>query len=411
MQNKVSNGESFRWTNGTGSAVASGDGVVVNDMLCVAMTDIAALASGELKHSRGEYILPATSADDWEQGDILYWNATTGRLTDTAQALIAGHAGKAKAALAVLAPVILSRTALNAATEDSLTVGAIAGTDSSLGIDGKAGSSGAGGAIALTGGAGDGDAGGAVTATGGAGGVASVGGAVTFTGGAPASGNAVGGAASLVGGRGSGNAAGGAAAVTGGAGGATTSTGAGGAVTVTGGAGGATSGTGGAVTVAGGAGTAGNANGGALSLLAGAKQGSGTHGVANLGTSNTSAINIGAASVATVIAGPITGSIGASTAAAGSTYADAGALPAATASVYPTTAADDATGVIVHANDKVTGRMLFIGNGVANKILKVYGPSGATINGGNANAAFSSVSGKGAIMVCLSSGANTWLAW
>jgi predicted RecA/RadA family phage recombinase len=105
------------------------------------------------------------------------------------------------------------------------------------------------------------------------------------------------------------------------------------------------------------------------------------------------------------------GSIGASTAAAGSTNADAGALPAGTAKTYPTTAADDTKGVIIDVADKVTGRLLYIGNGVANKILKVYGPSGATINGGSANAAFSSVSGKGVIIQCLSSTSNTWLAW
>jgi len=102
---------------------------------------------------------------------------------------------------------------------------------------------------------------------------------------------------------------------------------------------------------------------------------------------------------------------GESTAAAGSTTADAGALPAGTSSVYPTTAADDTKGVIVNAEDKVSGRMLFIGNGVSNKILKVYPPTGGTINGAAANAAFSSVSGKGVIMYCLSASANTWFAW
>lgn len=102
---------------------------------------------------------------------------------------------------------------------------------------------------------------------------------------------------------------------------------------------------------------------------------------------------------------------GTSTAAAGSTTADAGALPAAAGSVYPTTAADDTKGVIVHTDDKVTGRVLMIGNGVSNKILKVYPPSGGTINGAAADAAFSSASGKGVILVCLSSTSNTWLAW
>lgn len=101
--------------------------------------------------------------------------------------------------------------------------------------------------------------------------------------------------------------------------------------------------------------------------------------------------------------------IGASTAAAGSTYADAGALPAGTAKVYPTSAADDTKGVILHANDQVTGRVLYVGNNVSNKILKVYGPAGAVINGAAANAGFSSVSGAGVVAVCLSGSGNTWL--
>jgi predicted RecA/RadA family phage recombinase len=104
------------------------------------------------------------------------------------------------------------------------------------------------------------------------------------------------------------------------------------------------------------------------------------------------------------------GTPGASTAAAGSTTSDAGVLPAGTSRVYPTTGADDTKGVRIHASDKVTGRMLFIGNGVSNKILKVYPPSGGAINGASADAAFSSASGKGVLIVCLSSGSNTWLA-
>ncbi len=37
--------------------------------------------------------------------------------------------------------------------------------------------------------------------------------------------------------------------------------------------------------------------------------------------------------------------------------ATAAVLPAGTSSVYPTTAADDAVGVRMHATDKVTGRL------------------------------------------------------
>jgi|GEM_PF-2666773 len=103
--------------------------------------------------------------------------------------------------------------------------------------------------------------------------------------------------------------------------------------------------------------------------------------------------------------------IGATAAAAGTTTADAGALPAGTANVYPTTAADDTKGVVISGADKAKGRRIFIGNGVSNKILKVYPPAGGTINGAAADAAFSSVSGKGVMAICLSETANTWLCF
>ena len=104
-------------------------------------------------------------------------------------------------------------------------------------------------------------------------------------------------------------------------------------------------------------------------------------------------------------------SIGASTAAAGSVTGDAGVLPAATAKFYPTSAADGTKGVRLHADDAVTGRRIYVGNGVSNAILKVYPPTGGTINGAAANAAFSSVSGKGVILICVSGSGNTWSAF
>lgn len=123
-------------------------------------------------------------------------------------------------------------------------------------------------------------------------------------------------------------------------------------------------------------------------------------------------VNVGQANVSAVVnSGVHTTSIGASTAAAGTTTSDATELPAGTANVYPTTGADGTKGVRIHASDKVTGRELKIGNGVSNQILKIYPPSGGTINGAAADAAFSSASGKGVIIVCLSDSSNTWLAW
>lgn len=102
--------------------------------------------------------------------------------------------------------------------------------------------------------------------------------------------------------------------------------------------------------------------------------------------------------------------IGGSTAAAGSTTSDATALPAGTAKFYPVTAADDTKGVKITVSDQYTGNRLFIGNQVSNKILKIYGPTGAVINGAAADAAFSSVSGAGIDIVCINGPANTWSA-
>lgn len=228
--------------------------------------------------------------------------------------------------------------------------------------------------------------------------------------------NTIGNAVAVAGGAGNGAFNGGAASLTGGASGAG-ATGTGGLSKIVGGAAASTNGSGGAAQVTGGVAT-GTGTGGAVTLTGGASAGaSGTAGSVSIdagaatgGTAGT--VTIGGTNAGSVIfAKPITNGIGGSTAAAGSTNADATALPAGTAHIYPTTGADDAKGVILTSSDQVTGRTILIGNGVSNKILKVYPPSGGSINGASANAAFSSASGKGVIIVCLSSGSNTWLAW
>lgn len=103
--------------------------------------------------------------------------------------------------------------------------------------------------------------------------------------------------------------------------------------------------------------------------------------------------------------------VGASTAAAGSTTSDAAVLPAATAQTYLTTGADGTKGVRIHADDRVTGREIRIANGVSNAVLKVYPPTGGTINGAAADAATLTASGKGIILICTSASANTWAAF
>jgi predicted RecA/RadA family phage recombinase len=341
--------------------------VLVGTIPLVATRPIAANELGALATEGVFDIVKAEEAIT--AGDAIYWDvdgnpyggtAGSGAATGTATGNnLMGVAIADAASTASTVRVKLTAAKRTATIAGSVTADDITGSDSSLAIAGV--SAAQGGAITIAGG---------TSSTAG-----NAGGAVTITGGVPGV------------------------------------TGAGGAVTIAGKAGGATSGTGGAVAIAGGAGTAGNANGGAVSVLGGNAHGSGTDGTLSLGTSNTSAVSIGASAIPTTIAGQLVAGVGGSTAAAGSTNADAQALPAGTGSIYPTTAADDTKGVIVDAADKVTGRVLLIGNGVSNKILKVYPPSGGTINGAAANAAFSSVSGKGVIMVCLDSGANTWLAW
>ena len=417
-----------------GSDVIAGQVVTIGTIPMIAPVAIASGVKGVLV-ANGIWKVPQ-AAEVITAGDAVYWDTNgtpvtgtslSGAATATATSNnLMGVAIATTANTETYVYVMLTAAKRTTAIAGSVTADDITGSDATLAIAGLSAAQGglvsvtgalsttsgnAGGAGSLVGGVGGATgAGGAAVVTGGASGATSgTGGAATVTGGAAgsAAGNAVGGAASVTGGAGKGNLAGGAGSVVGGAGGLT---GAGGAIAVTGGAGGATSGTGGAIVVAAGDGTNGDADGGAITVLAGNAEGSGTDGVMSLGTSNTSAITIGATSIPTAIPGPITEGIGGTTAAAGTTAGDAGALPAATAPVYPTTAADDTKGVIIHGDDKVDGRKLFIGNGVGNKVLKIYPPSGGNINALGANAAFSTVSGAGATVRCLSASGNTWLA-
>jgi uncharacterized protein with beta-barrel porin domain len=100
---------------------------------------------------------------------------------------------------------------------------------------------------------------------------------------------------------------------------------------------------------------------------------------------------------------------GASTIALGTNSANAAVLPAATASTYPTTGANGTVGVRINAADQITGRFLIVGNG-AQAILKVYPPTGGTINGLAADAAYSCVSGSSPWFYCLNQTTNTWHA-
>ena len=241
------------------SAVSAGDVVVQANLVGIATEDIAASTLGSLAVS-GIFDVDQ-NAEIIVAGDAVYWDAdgnsvsgTAGAGAATATATGNTFMGFAQALTAATDSYV--RVALRSAESVAggvATATSITGTASTLPIAGLS---------------------------------AAQGGTVTATGGTSSTAGNAGGAVSLVGGT-------------------PGVTGAGGAASVAGGIGGATSGTGGAVSLAGGAGTNGNANGGAASVLGGNADGTGTDGVVNIGTSNTSAINIGAAGILTAAAGPI----------------------------------------------------------------------------------------------------------
>jgi predicted RecA/RadA family phage recombinase len=311
-----------------GADVDAGEVVIQQGLVGIAKTAIASGKLGALSVS-GIFDVDQ-AAEAINVGDAVYWDADGTSVSGTASegaatATATGNTFMGFALATTEASDSYVRVNLRSAEVVAggvATATSITGTASTLPIAGLAAAQGgavsitagasstaanAGGAVTLVGGAAGAEGvGGAASVTGGAGGTTSgAGGAAAVTGGAAASAasNAVGGAASVTGGIGKGNLAGGAIAITGGKGGAT---GLGGAVAITGGAGGATSGHGGAVTIAGGAADDDDDNGGNVTILGGAKDGSGTDGVLALGTSNTSAINVGAAAITTAVAGPLT---------------------------------------------------------------------------------------------------------
>jgi len=81
-KNHVKQGKKMTWTNGTGSAVASGSVVVVGDVIGVALVDIPDGAAGELAMEE-VYNLPKNNTA-MAQGKKCYWDAAAGRVVLTA---------------------------------------------------------------------------------------------------------------------------------------------------------------------------------------------------------------------------------------------------------------------------------------------------------------------------------------
>jgi predicted RecA/RadA family phage recombinase len=76
-------GDRITWTNGTGSAVVSGQVVKMGNILGVALQDIATSASGEVA-TRGVFEVPKVTAAVIAQGDSLTWDVSAGKFDDNA---------------------------------------------------------------------------------------------------------------------------------------------------------------------------------------------------------------------------------------------------------------------------------------------------------------------------------------
>jgi predicted RecA/RadA family phage recombinase len=82
-KNYVQPGKVLTWTNGTGSAVSSGDVVAMGNTLGVALEDIANNASGSVA-IRGVYTVPKVSGAVIAQGESLTWDVSAGAFDDNA---------------------------------------------------------------------------------------------------------------------------------------------------------------------------------------------------------------------------------------------------------------------------------------------------------------------------------------
>lgn len=81
--NYSGDGHVITWTNGTGSAVSSGDVVVVGQQIGVALVDIANGDSGSVQLD-GVFDLPKVDAAVIAQGESVIWDASAGAFDDNA---------------------------------------------------------------------------------------------------------------------------------------------------------------------------------------------------------------------------------------------------------------------------------------------------------------------------------------
>jgi len=85
MDNFIADGVRLNYTNSTGSDISAGDVVVFGSILGIAVADIDNGDTGVLQVS-GVFNLTALSTDTFTVGQLVYWDTTNSRLTETVDA-------------------------------------------------------------------------------------------------------------------------------------------------------------------------------------------------------------------------------------------------------------------------------------------------------------------------------------
>lgn len=93
--NYLMSGDVIDYTNGSGSAIASGAPVLVGARLGISLAAIPDGSTGSVR-MRGVFTVAKLSSDTPAQGALLYWDNTNKRLTTTSSGnTLAGYAAKA----------------------------------------------------------------------------------------------------------------------------------------------------------------------------------------------------------------------------------------------------------------------------------------------------------------------------
>lgn len=124
-------GEKMEYSN-SGSAISSGDIVVIGERIGVADVDIAATTGVGTVSMEGVFTLPKATGQAWTQGQPLFYDSSAGKITSTGTANTkAGYAQTAAASGDTTGEVCLEPS-----FKQATTVAALGTTSNLVGVDG-----------------------------------------------------------------------------------------------------------------------------------------------------------------------------------------------------------------------------------------------------------------------------------